>query len=360
MNTCDVAVVICTWNRCARLRETLASLSAAAVPAAVTWEVVVVDNNSTDQTRAVVEEASRDFPVPLRYVFERRQGKSWAMNAGIEATTSPIIVMTDDDVRVSREWIWEGCRPLVEDVTLSYTGGPVRPIWEAPPPAWFEHSGRTLWGTVAILDYGSEPFLFEVQRKIPLGVNFAIRRRLVHQIGGFDTSLGRGGGRVLLGQELPEFFTRAREVGAIGRYVPGMTLEHHVPARRLRKDYYRRWWYGKGVSRARLEAMHPVTELGLDLRTVPTLCGIPRFLFGNALRDARRWAVAAFHGDDGARIAAETQLCYFAGQVGERLRQMTLRMAARGRFDRGRRGQVDALTRSGGRERVSNQHATER
>jgi glycosyltransferase involved in cell wall biosynthesis len=360
MNTCDVSVVICTWNRCTLLHETLVSLSAAAVPSSLTWEVVVVDNNSTDATRAVVEGLSGGFPVPLRYVFERRQGKSWAMNAGIEATASPIIVMTDDDVRVDPEWLWEGCQPLLEDVALSYTGGPVRPIWEESPPLWFERSGRTLWGTLAILDYGSEPFIFESQRKTPLGVNFALRRRLVHQIGGFDTSLGRGGGRLLLGQELPEFFTRARDIGAFGRYVPGMVLDHHVPARRLRKDYYRRWWYGKGVSRARLEARHPVTELGLDLRTVPTLFGIPRFLFGNALRDLKGWIAAAFNRDEGARIAAETQLCYFAGQIRERLRQATLRGAPRGQYNRRRGDQIKPVFRSRAGERVSNQRVTGR
>ena len=279
------------------------------------------------------------YPVPLRYVFERRQGKSCALNAGIEATTSPILVITDDDVRVHKHWLWEGCRPLIEDAGLSYTGGPVRPIWEGPPPSWFECSGRTLWGTLAILDYGDEPFIFESHRKIPLGVNFAIRRRLIDRIGGFSPSLGRSGGRLLLGQELPEFFTRAREAGAIGRYVPGMVVDHHVPLHRLRRDYFLRWWYGKGVSRARMEAMHPITELGLDLRTVPTVAGIPRFLFGSAFHDVKRWAVARFRGDIGAGIAAETQVCYFAGQVRERLRRAIVRASAhvfgrRGREDR--------------------------
>jgi hypothetical protein len=137
-----------------------------------------------------------------------------------------------------------------------------------------------------------------------------------------------------------------------------MVVDHHVPARRLRKDYYRRWWYGKGVSRARLEAMHPVTELGLDLRTVPTLFGIPRFLVGNAVRDATQWVKAVFHGDDGSRIAAETQLCYFAGQIRERLRMATLGGGMRAERDRRRTDRVKAVTPTRGRERAPNQQTS--
>jgi hypothetical protein len=98
-----------------------------------------------------------------------------------------------------------------------------------------------------------------------------------------------------------------------------------VPSRRLRAEYWRRWWYGKGVSRARLEAIHPLTELGLDLRQTPTVAGIPRFLFGMAARDAVAWTQAILRRDAGGRIAAETQLWYVAGQLRERLR---LRRAA--------------------------------
>jgi hypothetical protein len=197
----------------------------------------------------------------------------------------------------------------------------VLPIWESPCPAWFAATGPVLWGTLAILDYGPDPFVFEEQQRIPLGANFAIRRSLVDAIGGFDPMLGRTSGSVLLGQELPEFFARAREHGAIGSYVPAMRVQHHVPARRLRPEYFRRWWYGKGISRARMEAVHPVTELGLDMRRVPTIGGIPRFLFGSAARDAARWLKAVLRRDRGNRFAAETQLWYFCGQLAERLRR---------------------------------------
>ncbi|HKO02717.1 MAG TPA: glycosyltransferase [Thermoanaerobaculia bacterium] len=316
-----VTVLICTWNRAALLRETLASLSAMNVTSTVRWEVVIVDNNSTDTTRDVVERAARTFPVPVRYLFEGRQGKSFAMNAGLRAAAEPIIAFADDDVRVDRDWLASCSAAFRDHPDIDYVGGPVAPIWEAPCPTWFERTGRTLWGTLAILDYGAEPFVFEERQKVPLGANFAVRQTLFGKAGDFNPTLGRNGERVLLGQELPEFFARTRRVGARGMYIPGMRVGHHVPAWRLRPEYFRRWWYGKGISRARMEAIHPVTELGLDLRQVSTVAGIPRFLFGTAARDAARWLKALLRGDRGERFAAETQLWYFGGQLRERLRQ---------------------------------------
>ena len=86
----DATVVICTWNRTRLLEETLASLVHMNVPSTIEWEVVVVDNNSTDSTRDVVERVAQTFPRPLHYVFEHRQGKSFAMNAGLRAAHRPM------------------------------------------------------------------------------------------------------------------------------------------------------------------------------------------------------------------------------------------------------------------------------
>src|SRR5581483_6600319 len=180
----DISVVICTWNRARQLDDTLRSLASLRTGCDLRWELVIVDNNSTDDTSRVVEQAAAAYPVPLRYIFEPHQGKSSAMNTGIAAARGTVIAFTD------------------------YAGGPVHPIWERVPPRWFARTGRTLWGTLAILDYGEEIFVFEDRTRIPLGANFAIRRRLIDRIGGFDPTLGRTGDRLLLGQELPEFFAR--------------------------------------------------------------------------------------------------------------------------------------------------------
>jgi hypothetical protein len=178
-----------------------------------------------------------------------------------------------------------------------------------------------LWGTIAILDYGARPFVFEDEHKVPLGANFAIRRDLIERVGGFVPSLGRSTTRTMLGQELPELFRRARAAGARGLYVPAMEVFHHIHAARLTPSYCRQWWFGKGVSRARVDRMHPLTELGVDLRATPHVARVPRFMYADAARDLWRWAVALVRGDFTERVSIESRLCYFLGYAWERQRE---------------------------------------
>jgi glycosyltransferase involved in cell wall biosynthesis len=312
-NALDATVLICTYNRAAFLRETLASL-ARIDASGLAWDIVVVDNNSTDDTRAVVAEIAAIFPVPLRYLFEPRQGKSYALNTGLQQTSATVIAFTDDDVRVSEKWLTAACAPLLETSEFDYTGGPVHPIWEVERPRWIHETRSDLWGPLAILDYGDRPFCFEDARRVPLGVNMAVRRTLCDRIGGFDPALGRRGAS-LLGQEQAEFFCRSRAAGARGLYVPSMAVEHHVPKARLTRQYFRRWWFWKGVSKRRLEAHHTTTELGLDLATVARFAGVPRFMFGSALRDSLTWFYALATRDTHQRAVSEMMLCYFVGYV---------------------------------------------
>ena len=313
MTRFDATVLVCTYNRAPLLGETLDTLAATRA-SGLEWNVVVVDNNSTDATREVVTSRIAAYPVELRYLFEPRQGKSHALNTGLAATTASMILFTDDDVRVSEGWLAAACRPMIDSAAIDYTGGPVHPIWEQPCPPWLDRTRSDLWGTLAILDYGDEPFVFEERRRVPLGANMAVRRTLIERIGGFDPRLGRTG-QSLLGQEQAEFFYRSRAAGARGLYVPEMVLHHHVPARRLTRSYFRQWWFWKGVSRSRLEQRHPVTELGIDLSRVVRVAGIPRFMLGSALRDAIRWVAAVFALDRVARTRHEMMLWYFAGYV---------------------------------------------
>ena len=310
-------VLIATYNRAALLDETLTWLARTRVPGELLWEVIVIDNNSTDTTRMVIERHATTFPVPLQYLFERRQGRSSALNAGIAAARGVVLAFTDDDVRVAEGWLAAAVTPLLKE-DVAYAGGPVRPIWEVPPPAWLDLTRGDLWGTIAIQDHGNEPLSYEEARRVPLGANMAVRRDVFSVTGGFRADLGRSGGRLVMGQEVPEWLIRARRAGFSGRYVPAMEVHHHIPRARLTKRYFRRWWFGKGVSRAALEQMQPVTDLGIDLRLTPHIAGLPRFMYGTLLRDAWAWVRETVRRRPAAAFRHAMGVVYFAGYCSAR------------------------------------------
>ena len=318
----DATVLIATFNRAALLDDTLRSIRSLLVSKGRRWEVIVVDNNSSDNTRAVVERQARDFPVRLRYLFEARQGRSSALNAGIKAAAGEVIAFTDDDVLVAPGWLDAACDELTGgDASVGYAGGPIRPIWEVPPPAWLELTRGDLWGTIAIQDHGDRRFVYEEGGKVPLGANMAVRRAVLAQTGGFRADLGRSAGRVILGQEVPELLMRVRAAGFRGAYQPAMALRHHVPARRLSRQYFRRWWFGKGVSRAALDRMQPINDAGVDLRVAPHFMKVPRALYGSALRNARGLVVDRLRGRGAAAFRQEMLLAYVAGYFWARQRE---------------------------------------
>ena len=316
-------VLIATYNRAPLLDRTLASIRQLRVAAGRPWEVIVVDNNSSDDTRAIVEGHARDFPVPLTYLFEARQGRSSAVNAGIATAQGDLIAMTDDDVQVDASWLDAACDALLDssDSAIAYAGGPVAPIWEAPPPPWLDLTRGDLWGTIAIQDHGDRAFVYEHAGKVPLGANMAARRSLFEAIGAFRADLGRSSGKLVLGQEVPELLARTRAAGFRGVYVPAMRVQHHIPARRLTRAYFRRWWFGKGVSRSAMEQAQPVTELGLDLRRTPHVLRVPRYMYGCAVRDAAGWLRHALQGRAAEAFRHQMMLTYFAGYLWTRATQ---------------------------------------
>jgi glucosyl-dolichyl phosphate glucuronosyltransferase len=321
-----VTILICTYNRSPLLGPTLDSIAALRASPDITWEVLVVDNNSSDDTKACVQRRQPTFPVALRYLFEPRQGKSIALNTGQAAARGDIILYTDDDVRVPEGWLEAAVRPLLTRTDIDYTGGPVRPMWEGEPPDWLD-AGGNLGGTIAVKNHGEQSFIFEDRRKTPLGVNMAVRRELVERIGGFREDLGRRG-KSLLGQEQAEFFCRSRAAGARGAYIPEMVLEHHVPISRLTHSYFRRWWFWKGISHARLHRIHHETELGLDLRSIRRVCGVPRYILRSMITDGAGAIAALTTGRWRAAVGREMMVWYAVGYSWEHLQRRLIRHRA--------------------------------
>jgi glycosyltransferase involved in cell wall biosynthesis len=311
------SIVIATYNRAAQLGATLASVATLRIDAP--WEVIVVDNNSQDDTRRVVEAAASAFPAPLRYVFEREQGRSAALNRGFALAEGDIVVTTDDDVRVEEDWLARIAAGF-DTLRCDYVGGRVLPLWEAPPPAWLPKTNGQLWAVIALLDYGREPLQFG--RRVPLGVNMAMRRAAIERVGGFDTRIGRKAG-TLLGQEVREWCLRARAAGLTGFYVPDIVVEHVIPRERLTKRYFRRWFYWRGISRAMLYAetgldMEKPELSALDFSRVPHLAGVPRYMFRSALLALADSAAATLRGNRPEAFERELWLWFFAGVIRRR------------------------------------------
>src|SRR5688572_24040780 len=130
-------VVISTYNRARSLIETLAALSR--IRTARSWEVLVVDNRSTDDTATAVQKVARGYPVELRYIYEPTPGKYRAMNTAVGAARGEIIAATDDDAVVEPEWL-ERVDEALLSLQCDFVGGPVAPLWQQPPPAWLDLS----------------------------------------------------------------------------------------------------------------------------------------------------------------------------------------------------------------------------
>lgn len=311
------SVVIATHNRANDLRDTLASL--ALLSTRDPWEVVVVDNNSTDDTAALIQATAEAFPVPLTYAFEAVPGRSAALNRGIALATGDIILTTDDDVRVGPDWLDQAGAAL-DRLQCGYVGGRVVPIWGGARPDWLSTTPGPHWAVIALLDYGPEPI--ELTSRMPLGVNMAIRRDALERVGGWDPRIGRRAG-TLLGQEVREWCIRARARGIQGWYAPEMVVHHVIPAARLNKGYFRRWSYWRGVSRALLYQQHGLDmespqETTIDFSKVAHIAGIPRYLYRVFLRHARQGLAAAMRGHRAQAFEHEMWLWMFAGIVKQR------------------------------------------
>jgi GT2 family glycosyltransferase len=208
-----VSVILCTYNRSESLRRALESVESLIIPEAVTWEVIVVDNNSTDDTRNTIEEFRRKSILPLRYLFEKGRGKSYALNSGIKAAEGDIVALTDDDCIVDERWLASVVREFQSDPSLSVVGGRVELYDKSDRPV----SIRTFRDRITL---GSTAQLFSL---IP-GCNMAVRRAVFGKVGEFDVGFGPGTAIVV---DDVDFVFRAFKHGLKIVYSPDVLLYHN-------------------------------------------------------------------------------------------------------------------------------------
>jgi len=248
MTVPGVSVVVATLDRCNYLRSCLAAL-AAQTAGFESFEVIVVDNGSTDATPEVV----RDFCGQGRNVScvrEERPGLSAARNTGVRKSRAEIVAFTDDDAVPDPQWVERiAARYEMLGDEVAVLGGEVRPIWEAPRPDWLTNellrplSAGLLWSPTARL-LRNEEWLVEV--------NIAYRKSRLLEFGGFAEELGRVGD-TLLSSEGCVNMLMAR-AGLHAYYDPNILVGHHIHASRLTRGWFRRRYFWQGVSMKRVHS----------------------------------------------------------------------------------------------------------
>jgi glycosyltransferase involved in cell wall biosynthesis len=274
----DITVILCTFNRCQLLRTALESVAHSILSDGVTWDVLVVDNNSKDDTRQVVTELSSRYPGRFRYLFETRPGKSYALNAGIAEAKGEYLAFMDDDVTVDSSWLRNLIAPLHEGKWAG-VGGRVFPQWTCAPPRWLAKEGWVVSGPLVYFDRGDQG---RDLGEAPVGTNMAFHKRVFEQVGGFRTDLGPSPHNEIRNED-SEFARRLMGTGQSIYYEPSAVVYHYVAPERLRKKYMQDWWFDKGRSDTR--------ETGVPVDMHWRIAGVPSHLFVRLARWTAQWMV---------------------------------------------------------------------
>jgi glycosyltransferase involved in cell wall biosynthesis len=327
----DISVILCTYNRCQSLALALENLARQLMPDSVTWEILVVDNNSTDNTRRVVEEFSGKCPERFRYVRETQQGKSYALNTGIRSAKGKIMAFADDDATVEPAWLWNLTSQL-QSGEWAGAGGRIVPVWRKPVPRWLSIDDPDTMGPFVAFDAGTEAGQLN---RPPYGANMAFRRDAFEKYGGFRTDLGPRPGSEIRRDDI-EFANRLLAAGERLRYEPNAVVHHPAPEERMTQRFVLRWWYWYGYGE--------VADFGSPSVGGWQFRGVPLFLFRRLARWAAQWVIST---RPAQRFACKRKVWYLAGIISA-CRQTRYRDSTAAEIPEVSRTQQEYLTRQSG------------
>jgi glycosyltransferase involved in cell wall biosynthesis len=301
----DISVVMSTYNRCHLLDQDIEALLNQQTNG-LDYEIIVVDNNSTDKTAAkIASYAERDPRV--RYIFEARQGVAYGRNAGISAARAGVIAFCDDDVYVARDWLQKIDEAIKRYPDAEFVGGKVLPVWRQPPPRWI----LAKMAPLALQDYGEEPMRVSMENALCLvSACLAVRRRALDKAGLFPLETQRVKDSVGSSEDY-EWELEVWKYGGHGMYVPDIICYCEVPAGRLVKSYHRRWHLGHGKfnALARRRDFEGGRWRFLD---------VPAFVYRQLASAALGAAAQSLKGNSAAAFEQENYLFFYFGFIRER------------------------------------------
>jgi glycosyltransferase involved in cell wall biosynthesis len=271
-----ISVSICTWNRAKLLDNALNKMGNLNIPKDVDWELLIINNNSTDCTDEVVVKHSTNLPI--KYLLEPQPGKSFALNKAIENAEGDYMLWTDDDALVDSDWINAYCEAFRARKDIAIFGGPVQAKFEGNPPKWINVVEEKIPFVYSILEC-KDGATELTPDNLPYGINFAIRmseQRKYH----FDERLGPRPNSALRMEEW-ELMRKMLSDGAKGVWVPEALVTHHIPQNRISLAYVRDYCRGWGEYLAMLDNKY----------SGPTLFGKPRWRWRNAIQKEFKYRI---------------------------------------------------------------------
>lgn len=287
----ELTIILCTFNRANNLKDCVERVSNQQGMDGIDWEILIVDNNSTDSTSEIARELKNIHTINIRYVFEPEQGLSYARNRGINSTDSRYLVFIDDDILVEPQWL-HAIYSIFKEKDSDAVGGR---IWVRSPselPKWIMEEMPSDLGH---LDYGDVPIRIDGHKKKLFGGNMAFDRRIFELIGLFDVRRGRRGeGRkweeLLKGEESDIFHRIADASGRID-YSPDAIVYHKILPHQLEKKFFRSLEFSNGY----MEIMLSENKFNREIS------GVPYFMFRQAIDGFVKYIFQIFtHGPDRA------------------------------------------------------------
>jgi glucosyl-dolichyl phosphate glucuronosyltransferase len=297
-----ITVAVCTWNRAKSLKRALDSIVTAIEVFGSSVQLIVVNNNCTDDTDQIIAAVSKR--AALTYVHESRAGLANARNAATRATCGDYVIWTDDDVVVSPHWLEAYAKAFIEFSHAAFYGGPIRPEFEHAPPAWLAAGWRQIPWIYAARDLGERPCAITNYGEVPYGANFAVRSDLQRHIR-YDPRLGRQPANYWLGGEEVDVLTRLLDEQHQGRWVPAAALVHYISNDRQTLAYVVKHAFGSGQSK---EVMQPAKGRSL-------LFGRPVWLWAKWARSMGQVALAAVTGGSDKWLPAVYRAVEMSGRL---------------------------------------------
>ncbi|MBN2602212.1 MAG: glycosyltransferase, partial [Candidatus Marinimicrobia bacterium] len=242
----DISVVVPTYNRNYLLKKTLNSILNSESIGAVDFEILVIDNNSTDLTRLVVQEFEIKTDGIVRYILEKQQGSSPSRNRGIFESRGKYILFTDDDQVVDTKWMKRIYVTFIQ-YNADIVGGKIKYLIPNNSPIWLIHLLEDNPNSIGQLDLGNSVFQVKTLQELPKGGNMAFRKKVLTDNVRFDPKIGRIGKQLLVGEET-KLLKQLFKSGKIIIYQPDAIIYHILEKQRYYKKYWCKEAFGRGQS----------------------------------------------------------------------------------------------------------------